>query len=104
MKIKIDEFLIKLLAALVLCMGIFNVYMRESTFVLYVGIFFISISVSIFMIDSINFEISSKSKVEKAEEKAIKHKKKLENKDLKQRNKAYKLLKKEKGLPPWFSG
>lgn len=93
MKFKIYEFLTDILAALLLYWGIFNIYVQENIVVLCWGIWFISISIFMFIIKNLDF--INKSKVEKAEEKAIKHKKKLENKDLKQRNKAYKLLKKE---------
>lgn len=93
MKFKIDIFLGNLFSALLFCWGVFNIYIQKSIIFLCGGICFISTSLFIFILESLEF--TNKSKVEKAEEKAIKHKKKLENKDLKQRNKAYKLLKKE---------
>lgn len=103
MKFKIDEFLIDIFVALLLCFGILLIREQRDIGDLGAGILFISIGIFLFLLKSLDFE--NKSKVEKAEEKAIKYKKKLEKKDLKQRNKEYKILKKEifKGIIKGFS-
>ena len=103
MKFKIDEFLPDIFAAFLLCFGILLIREQRDIGDLGAGILFISIGIVIFLLKSLDFE--HKSKVEKAEEKAIKFKKKFERKDLKQRNKEYKILKKEifKGIIKGFS-
>lgn len=93
MKFKIDEFLPNIFAAFLLCFGILLIQEQSDISDLVAGILFISIGIFLFLLKSLDFE--NKSKVEKAEEKAIKYKKKFEYKDLKQRNKEYKILKKE---------
>ena len=93
MKFKIDEFLIDIFVSLLLCFGILLIREQRDIGDLGAGILFISIGIFLFLLKSLDFE--NKSKVEKAEEKAIKYKKKFENKKLKQRNKEYKILKKE---------
>ena len=93
MKFKIDEFFTNIFAALLLYFGVLLIQERRDIGDIVVGIIFFSISIFIFIIKSLDFE--NKSKVEKAEEKAIKYRDKLKKKDLKQRSKEYKLLKKE---------
>lgn len=95
MKFKIEEFFERFMPALALCFGIILIQRQKDIGSIIVGIIFISMSILTFVAASSEFGTNPKSKLEKAEEKAIKYKKKLERKELKKRKKEYKSLKKE---------
>lgn len=95
MKFKIEKFYERFIPACALCFGITLTIEPINIVSIIVGIFFIIISILFFVMGSFDFEIKSKSKLEKAEEKAIKNKYKLEDKIIKKELKEYKLLKKE---------
>ena len=95
MKFKIKEFIERFMPALVLCIGIILIREQDYIVELIAGIILIILSILLFIVESLEFEIKSKSKLEKAEEKAIKYKYKLEDKIIKQNLKEYKQLKKE---------
>lgn len=95
MKFNIEKFFEKLMLAVWLCLGTIVIFEQDKIFDRIVGILAIIMGISIMVITSFDDETKSKSKLEKAERKAIKYKEKLENKNLKQRTKEYKSLKKE---------
>lgn len=97
MKFNIEKFYEKLMLAVWLCLGTIVIFEQDRIFDRIVGILAIIMGISIMVITSFDDETKSKfkSKLEKAERKAIKYKEKLERKELKKCKKEYKSLKKE---------
>jgi len=95
MKFKIEDFFDRFIPACSICFGVILLFEYKNIVDIILGIVYISMGILIFIMDSSDFNITYKSKVEKAEEKAIKYKEKLEKKHSNQRKKEYKLLKNE---------
>lgn len=97
MKFKTEEFYEKLVSIYFLCLGILVIIHKQNEIICVIaGIIAIIINILMMVLTSFDFndEVKPKSKLEKAEEKAIKYKYKLEDKIIKQKLKEYKLLKK----------
>ncbi len=96
MKFKIEEFFGKLMLAFWLCLAILAIISRQDEIIYIIaGIVGIIMSILMMILTSFDFDNKPKSKLEKAEEKAIKYKYKLAKKELKKHKKEYKSLKKE---------
>ena len=93
MKFNIIKFYEKFAVTILACAGTIVIFIQNRIIDLIAGI--IAIIMGILMMILTSFDNEIKSKLEKAEEKAIKHKEKLERRELKKCKKEYKSLKKE---------